>query len=88
MPSYRVYKSKSHNVNAIQFTGHNITDVVNFVQPKAKFYQDDFYTWFCLETEDETYVVEIGEWIVERGLDGALYVLDDGSFRWLYEQDV
>lgn len=92
MPAYQKYKKKPVELNAIQFTGHNVTDVTNFCGGPDEFYViDDFdrenplIVAAVYDKLHDSYVgVKLGDWILE-GIKGEHWPVDREVFDGTYE---
>lgn len=93
MPAYRRFRKVPTEVNAIQFTGHNVTDVTNFVGGVNQFYvidpqdriADPDIVACVFDKLHSTFVgVKIGDWIIE-GIKGEFYPCDHEVFEKTYE---
>ena len=93
MPTYQRYRKVPAEVNAIQFTGYNVTDVTNFAGGPSEFYvldiedrvEDSDVVAVIYDKLHSTYVgVKLGDWIIE-GIKGEHWPVDGEVFEVSYE---
>lgn len=92
MPAYQRFRKVAVELNAIQFTGHNVTDVTNFAGGPTQFYVldeedrvDSDIVAVIYDKLHSTYVgVKLGDWILE-GLKGEHWPVDQEVFDLSYE---
>lgn len=94
------FRTKIVEINAVQFTGENVEEVLELIPEK----RDAAFLYFKLDGADywddpeiianvydelhATWIgVKKGQWIV-RGAKGELYPCDDETFHWKYEEVV
>lgn len=95
------FRTKIVEIEAVQFTGDNLTDMVmftgvqNFRNTSGPYVAEDgstldvlIYSGEVFDKLHDTWIkVAPGQWIV-RGAKGEFYPCDDETFHWKYEEVV
>ena len=82
------FRKKPVVIEAIQFTGGNMSDVIAFAHrglyPAAQWRVELAYDYVLLNTLEGDMRAEVGDWIV-RGIEGELYPVKPNIFAATYE---
>lgn len=81
------YKTKSTEVEAIQFTREKIFEVIAFTDARAKnfTYENEHISCYIVNANCPTIKVQEGKYIVKKS-DGDFYICSQDSFESLYEK--
>lgn len=84
------FQKKPIVIEAIQWTGDNISAVMNFMSPASPTYMNGFTDadqLVGIETLEGLMVAKTGDWII-RGIKGELYPCKPDIFEATYEAAV
>ena len=76
------YKLRTHEVEAVQWDGKNLSKVIEFVRPKS--FQHHLDTLQLAIENSRILHVAKGEWLVRR--DKTVAVYQEGTFQSYYEE--
>lgn len=77
------YKKKPVPVEAIQWTGNNIDEIMTFMSDNPPYF--DFWNSIIIQTLEGEMKAPIGSWII-RGIEGEYYPCRRDIFEKTYEQ--
>lgn len=80
------YIKKPVVIEAVQWTGLNMSEVANFVSNGLRYIEIEFDEYVCrIQTFEETMTADIGDFIV-KGVKGELYICRPDIFEEAYEE--
>lgn len=75
------YRRKPTTIEAIKWTGENLSEIKRFVGDSLLVYEDDIYIKFF---RDSFCIVPIGQYIIKL-TDGSFYIFGEGTLEENYE---
>ena len=77
------YRKKPVEVEALQFTGHNIEDCLSFITNEVSLYGDKIY--LTIHTLEGDHLASPGDYII-KGIQGEFYSCKPDIFEQTYER--
>ena len=72
-------------ISAVQFTGENIDEVLNFAENEKNVGYDEKFNKFYIKTLEGNMYITNGDYII-RGVDGEYYPCKEGIFEKTYTE--
>ena len=81
------FRKKPVVVEAIQYTGENIKEIIIFTKGKSKIHnaQDELSQMLVITTLEGNMVISKGNWVI-KGVKGEFYSCDPEIFNITYEK--
>ncbi|MDT3386730.1 MAG: hypothetical protein LIR46_03050 [Bacteroidota bacterium] len=80
----REYRKKPVIITAIQYTGGNLDDIMEFVDPEMISFEKNIVT---IHTLEGGMIISVNDWVI-RGVKGEFYPCKPDIFEATYEQCV
>lgn len=80
------FRKKPVVIEAVQYTGRNLTEIIAFAGDKAETFGEDFLgNYVEIETKEGTMKADKNDWII-KGVQGEFYPCKPDIFEMTYEK--
>ena len=81
---FRKFRKKPIIIEAVQYTGDNKRDIIDFTEGKAT--TNTCYSHLTIPTLEGNHKADVGDWII-KGIKGEFYPCKNDIFKLTYEEE-
>ena len=79
------YRKKPVVIEAVQWNGNNLREILNFMKDKQpNYYEDDEQKLLTIQTLEGNMIASVGDYII-KGVQGEFYPCKPDIFKQTYE---